>query len=43
LLKQERRIEREFPQVQFEFHTRAHQGREPIRAVPFGSQSLFVR
>jgi hypothetical protein len=43
LLKQERLIEEEFPKVPLEFHVRAHQGREPSRAVPFGSQPLFVR
>ena len=43
LLKQERLIEKEFPEVPLEFHVRAHQGREPSRAVPFGSQPLFVR
>lgn len=43
LLKQERFIEEEFPEVPLEFHVRAHQGREPSRAVPFGSQPLFVR
>jgi hypothetical protein len=43
LLKQERLVEKEFPHLTFEFHVRAHQGREPARAVPFGSQPLFVR
>jgi hypothetical protein len=43
LLKQERLIEEAFPEVPLEFHVRAHQGREPSRAVPFGSQPLFVR
>ena len=43
LLKQERLVEKEFPHLTFEFHVRAHQGREPAHAVPFGSQPLFVR
>jgi hypothetical protein len=43
LLKQERRIEGEFAELNFEFHVRAHQGREVVRAVPFGSQLLFKR
>jgi hypothetical protein len=43
LLKQERIVEKEFPKLTFEFHVRAHQGRQPSRAVPFGSQPLFVR
>jgi len=43
LLKQERLVERELPQTRFEFHVRAHQGRESIRAVPYGSKPIFVR
>ena len=43
LLKQERLVEKEFPQVAFEFHTCAHQGRKPFRAVPLGSKPVFVR
>jgi hypothetical protein len=43
LLKQERLVEKELPQMKIEFHVRAHQGREPFRAVPFGSQPLFIR
>jgi hypothetical protein len=43
LLKQERLIQREFPETRFDFHARAHQGRRPSLAVPFGSQAVFVR
>src|SRR5438270_756840 len=39
LLKQERLVEKQFPQLTFEFHVRAHQGRQPHGAVPFGSRS----
>jgi hypothetical protein len=43
LLNQERRIEREMPEVSFEFHVRAHQGRRPGLAVPFGSVPVYLR
>lgn len=43
LLKQEGLVEGEFPGLNFEFHLRAHQGRKPGQAVPFGSQLLFER
>ena len=43
LLKQERLIERDLPETRLEFHLRAHQGREPRRAVQFGSRPLFVQ
>src|SRR5688572_5298838 len=29
LMKQESKVEKAFPKVPFEFHTRAHQGRKP--------------
>src|SRR5438093_1455138 len=35
LLKKESLIEKAFPRVSFEFHTRAHQGREPHFAAPW--------
>lgn len=43
LLKQEKRIEKKFPEARFDFHLRAHQGREPHLAVPADSRLLFFR
>jgi hypothetical protein len=43
LLKKERAIERRFPEIAFEFHVRAHQGREPAEAVPFEAELVFAR
>jgi hypothetical protein len=43
LLKQESLIEKGFPEIAFEFHTRAHQGREPHFAVPFDAEQVFLR
>jgi hypothetical protein len=43
LLKKERAIEKEFPETAFEFHVRAHQGREPAEAVPFDAELVYAR
>ena len=43
VMKRERRIERESPEIRFSFRIRAHQGREPSLAVPLSSQLLFTR
>ena len=43
LTAQERLIEMDFPAVQFDFHLRAHQGREPAEAVPTESELVFER
>src|SRR5262245_49499866 len=43
LLPKEDAIEKKFPQVIFEFHVRAHQGREPAQAVPFDAEAVFTR
>jgi hypothetical protein len=43
LMKKERLVERDFPEIPFEFHVRAHQGRKPERAVPVGSEPVFVK
>jgi hypothetical protein len=43
LLKKESRIEKDFPNIAFEFHTRAHQGREPHFAVPYDAEQVFLR
>jgi hypothetical protein len=43
LLKRERMVEKKLPTIRFDFHVRAHQGREPVRAVPLGARPLFMR
>jgi hypothetical protein len=43
LLKEENLIEKEFPGVEFEFHTRAHQGRKPTGDEEFSSELVFLR
>ena len=43
LLKKERAIGRGFPEIAFEFHVRAHQGRPPAEAVPFDAELVFAR
>ena len=43
LLKKERMIERDLPEIAFEFHVRAHQGRQPALAVPFDAELVFAR
>ena len=43
LLPRERVIEKECPDIHFDFHVRAHQGREPALAVPFDSRVIFTR
>lgn len=43
LMKTERLIEKDWPGISFEFHTRAHQGREPFSTVPIDSQIVFGR
>lgn len=43
VMKEERRIEEEFPEVHFDFRVRAHQGRRPVLAVPSDSRVLFAR
>ena len=43
LIRQEDRIEKEFPEISFEFHTRAHQGRKPTGKEPYTSELVFLR
>lgn len=43
LLKQEAKVEKAFPQVPFEFHTRAHQGRKPGESGPWGAELVYLR
>lgn len=43
LLKKERSLEKDLPEITFEFHVRAHQGRAPAQAVPFEAELVYVR
>ena len=43
LLEQEDIIEKAFPEKEFEFHTRAHQGREPSESGPLFTQLIYLR
>ena len=43
LLRQEELIEKAYPEVSFEFHTRAHQGRKPSESGPWGSELVYLR
>lgn len=43
LMKQEGLVEKDHPSIQFEFHTREHQGRPPHRSVPFDAELIFLR
>jgi len=43
LLKKERAIEKALPQIAFEFHVRAHQGRTPAQSVPFEAELVYAR
>ena len=43
LLKKERAVEKVLPEIVFEFHVRAHQGREPAEAVPFEAELVYAR
>jgi hypothetical protein len=43
LMKQEDFVEKDHPFIQFEFHTREHQGRPPHRSVPFDAERVFMR
>lgn len=43
LIRQEDRVEKEFPEISFEFHTTAHQGRKPTRLSPYGRDLVFLR
>ena len=43
LAKRERIIEKSLPQLRFDFHVRAHQGRKATRVVPIGARAVFVR
>ncbi len=43
LLRKEQALEKKFPAIAFEFHVRAHQGREPSEAVPVEAESVYAR
>jgi hypothetical protein len=43
LLKEEAKVEKAFPKLSFEFHTRAHQGRKPSESGPWGSELVYLR
>jgi hypothetical protein len=43
LMEQEAKVEKAFPKVSFEFHTRAHQGRKPSESGPWGSELVYLR
>lgn len=43
LMRQEDRIEKEFPEITFEFHATAHQGRKPTGQESHTSELLFLR
>jgi hypothetical protein len=43
LTKRESKLEKSFPEIQFDFHTRAHQGRDPHKAVPGDAEQVFSR
>ena len=43
ILRQEDLIEKAFPEVSFEFHTRAPQGRIPSESGPWCSELVYLR
>jgi hypothetical protein len=43
LIRQEDRIEKEFPEMSFEFHATAHQGRKPTGKESNTSELIFLR
>src|SRR5438067_13478240 len=43
LLKKERAIEKDLPEIAFEFHVRAYQGRAPAEVVPFEAELVDAR
>ena len=43
LQHQEDLIEKEFPELSFEFHSRAHQGRNPSESGPWGAELVYLR
>jgi hypothetical protein len=43
LIKQENLVEKDHPDITFDFHTRVHQGRPLNRVVPTGADVVFSR
>ncbi len=43
IMKQESMLEKAFPDLSFEFHTRAHQGRKPSESGPWSSKLVYLR
>lgn len=43
LIRQEDRIEKAYPRLSFEFHTRVHRGRKPNGDERYGSELVFLR
>lgn len=43
LIRQEDRIEKEFPEISFEFHATAHEGRKPTGKESNTSELVFLR
>jgi hypothetical protein len=43
LIRQEDRVEKEFPEISFEFHATAHQGRKPTGKEPNRSELIYLR
>jgi hypothetical protein len=43
IMRAERYIQNEFPELQFDFRIRAHQGRNPQEAVPIAARAVFLR
>ena len=43
LERRERLVEKEFPDISFDFRVWTHQGRDPAKVDPRGSRLLYVR
>jgi hypothetical protein len=43
LYRQEQQVMDEFPEISFEFHTWAHQGRDPSKPGPWGTELVYLR
>ncbi len=43
LYRQEQRVMNEYPEISFEFHTWAHQGRDPSKPGPWGTELVYLR
>jgi len=43
LMTQEAEVAKAWPRIKFDFHVRAHQGRQPSQAAPRWARSIFIR